>query len=118
MRPSLAVKDIAKIAHENNRALCAAFGDDSQLPWEDAPEWQRQSAMTGVLFLHTNPDAPVSATHDSWSQTKVEEGWVWGEVKDPEAKTHPCLIPFDELPPYQQAKDHIFRATVLGLLKL
>jgi hypothetical protein len=46
---------------------------------------------------------------------KVDEGWVYGAVKDPEAKTHPCIVPFDQLPREQQAKDFIFRAVVHAL---
>ena len=33
------VEQIAKVAHEVNRALCQAFGDDTQMPWEEAPMW-------------------------------------------------------------------------------
>lgn len=36
-------------------------------------------------------------------------------VKDTKAKTHPCLRPFNELPPHQQAKDHLFRGIVHSL---
>lgn len=108
--------EIARVCHEANRALCLAFGDDSQLPWDDAPAWQRDSAKEGVRFIMANPDAPVSATHDSWSAQKFADGWAYGEVKDAEAKTHPCLVPFEELPPGQQAKDHIFGAIVRALI--
>ena len=33
---------IAKIAHEVNRTYCIEIGDDSQLSWKDAPEWQKR----------------------------------------------------------------------------
>lgn len=32
---------------------------------------------------------------------KIADGWKYGEAKDPEAKTHPCLVPFDKLPEFQ-----------------
>lgn len=38
----------ARAAHEANRAYCLALGDTSQPAWDDAPEWQRTSAMKGV----------------------------------------------------------------------
>ena len=107
---------IARVCHEANKALCEAFGDNSQLPWADAPQWQRDSAIKGVMFINENRDAPVSATHDSWSAEKVRDGWVYGEKKDPVAKTHPCLVPFDGLPPEQQAKDYIFGAIARAML--
>lgn len=107
---------IARVCHEANRAYCKALGDDSQLAWADAPQWQRDSAIKGVQFLAEHPGLPVSATHDSWSAAKVSDGWVYGEVKDAEAKTHPCLVPFESLPVEQQAKDYIFGAIARALL--
>lgn len=106
------VEAAARIAHEVNRAYCAAIGDNSQPAWEDAPEWQRASAMSGVRFHMANPDAGPSASHDNWLRDKQAEGWVYGEVKDADAKTHPCMVPFEELPREQQIKDHLFRAVV------
>ena len=40
---------------------------------------------------------------------------MYGEEKDPERKVHPCMVPFNELPREQQAKDFIFRAVVHAL---
>lgn len=103
---------IAQLAHEVNRAYCAALGDDSQKPWADAPGWQKNSAITGVELHLANPNAGPEASHESWMAQKLEEGWVYGEEKDEEAKTHPCLVPFAELPIEQQAKDFLFRGVV------
>ncbi len=105
---------IAMVCHEVNKAYCEAMGDMSQPPWDKAPEWQKDSAFLGVE-LHTNNNVGPEASHESWMNQKLAEGWVWGEVKDPEAKTHPCIVPFDELPKEQQAKDYIFRAIVHSL---
>ena len=111
----MTVEQIARIAHEANRALCVATGDDSQPPWDEAPEWQRSSAYNSVRFHLENPEAPASASHETWMQEKVEGGWRHGEVKDPDARTHPSLIPFEQLSPVEQAKDHLFRGIVLSL---
>lgn len=106
---------IARACHEVNRAYCASIGDNSQPAWADAPEWQRVSAINGVKFSIANPDASPSASHDSWSAEKVAAGWVYGPVKDPEAKQHPCLVPYDELPLEQRTKDYLFQAVVRSL---
>ena len=106
---------IAAVAHEINRAYCAALGDDSQPEWDDAPDWQKDSAVGGVEFHLANPDAGPEASHESWLAQKEADGWTYGEEKDPEAKTHPCFVPFTELPPEQQAKDFLFRQTVHSL---
>ena len=109
---------IAAEAHETNRAYCAALGDDSQAPWEDAPDWQKHSAFSGVQFHLENPGAGDSASHDNWMALKEAEGWKYGESKDPEKKEHPCMVPFDKLPTEQQAKDALFRHTVHALAPL
>jgi len=106
---------IAKVCHEANRAWCEANGDFSQKPWEIAADWQRGSARMGVRFAIDHPDAPDSAEHDAWMADKIADGWRYGEIKDAEAKTHPCLVPFDQLPREQQAKDALFRAVVKAL---
>lgn len=108
-------EEIARAAHEMNRLFCNLHGDDSQPTWEEAPKWQRDSAINGVEFTLLNPDAGDSASHDNWMREKVDAGWKWGPVKDPEKLEHPCIVPFERLPPVQQAKDAIFRAVVLGL---
>jgi hypothetical protein len=105
---------IARVCHEVNRAYCAALGDNSQPAWDDAPSWQRESVRMGV-DLHLMGDFGPEASHLSWMNEKYNTGWVYGEVKDPEKKEHPCLVPFDQLPKEQQAKDYIFRAVVHAL---
>lgn len=104
--------DIARVAHEINREYCKALGDESQPSWEEAPDWQRDSAYCGVQFHLENRDAGPEASHESWLKQKEADGWKYGEVKDPEKKEHPCFKPFAELPQAQQAKDFIFRAVV------
>lgn len=102
---------IAKIAHEINRAYCQSIGDHSQPTWEEAPEWQRESARMGVA-LHLMGNFGPEASHISWMKQKLDEGWKYGPVKDPEKKEHPCIMPFSQLPRDQQSKDFIFRAVV------
>ena len=71
--------------------------------------------MAGVVFHVENPDAGDSASHENWMKQKIEEGWVYGKEKDPEKRTHPCLVEFDQLPEVQQKKDALFRAIVHAL---
>ena len=111
----LSIEEIAKVCHEANRAYCKALGDDSQLPWEEAPQWVRTSATNGVRFHLDNPNAGPSGSHENWLREKEKEGWKYGEVKDPEKKEHPCYVPYDQLPKEQQAKDYIFTAIVKTL---
>lgn len=109
---------IAQVAHEVNRAYCAALGDTSQPAWADAPEWQRESAAAGVDALMRNPQATPQQLHEAWMRHKAADGWTYGAAKDQAAKTHPCMVAYDELPEAQRVKDYLFGAAVRTLLAL
>lgn len=112
----LNITDIASIAHEANRRFCEVNGDHSQPEWGSAPLWQTDSACKGVkAHLEGKLTSPADS-HESWLVEKRANGWVYGEAKDVELKTHPCMVPFNDLPSEQQAKDHLFRNIVLALL--
>lgn len=106
------IEQVAKVCHETNRAYCQTLGDNTQLPWEQAPDWQKQSAIKGVKFHIENPEALPSASHDSWLEEKRINGWQYGLVKDSEKKEHPCFVSFKELQVEQQLKDVLFKAIV------
>ena len=112
MQMTILFEGIARTCHEANRAYCLSLGDDTQLLWEEAPEWQRKSARKGVAFIMEVPDAPAWAQHESWLAAKLADGWKHGPVKDAEKKEHPCCVPYDQLPLQQQAKDHLFQGIV------
>ena len=114
MKTATVIEAAARAAHEANRAWCIACGDDSQPAWDDAPDWQRDSAIQGVrgVILGNGP----RESHESWLAHKVAEGWVYGPVKDPERKEHPCMVPYDDLPPEQAAKDGIYVRVVRAVL--
>jgi len=105
----------AKVCHEANRAYCQTIGDNSQLPWEQAEEWHRASAIKGVEYAIANPDAPASAQHDAWLADKLADGWKYGPEKKPEIKEHPWCVPYDQLPVEQQKKDALLKAIVAAL---
>ena len=111
----MTIKEIAQVAHELNKAYCESIGDNSQPAWDDAPDWQKSSAVYGVNFHLLNPDASPSASHDSWFEQKEKDGWKYGPVKNPETKEHPCFVPYDQLPAEQKSKDYIFKQVVHSL---
>lgn len=104
----------AKTAHEVNRAYCVGLGDYSLAAWEEAPEWQRTSVRNGVsgVLAGNSPEQ----SHESWLNEKVSTGWTYGPVKDPEKKEHPCMVPYDQLPPAQRFKDTLYVTAVRGVL--
>ena len=108
-------KDVAQIAHEVNRAYCKALGDDSQVAWSEAPEWQIQSALSGVNMHMDNANAGVEDSHNAWREEKLRNGWKHGPVKDAQKREHPCMVDFADLSREQQVKDYLFRGVVHAL---
>lgn len=53
--------------------------------------------------------------HDVWAETRIAQGWTYGKQRNDELKTHPCLIPYEELPEEEKEYD---RNTSIGTLKL
>jgi hypothetical protein len=54
-------------------------------------------------------------THEVWAAGRIAEGWMYGETRDSAKKTHPCLVPYEELPESEKEYD---RATSLETLKV
>lgn len=48
--------------------------------------------------------------HGSWMQAYFGMGWVYGEKHDPAKKTHPDLVPYEQLEKREQDKDAVFVA--------
>ena len=108
---------VARICHEANRVYCQSIGDDSQKPWDEAEQWQRDSAIRGVLYAYSNPSAPPSAQHEAWLADKLRDGWKFGPIKDAEKKEHPCCVPYTDLPQEQKIKDYLFRGIVHAFIE-
>lgn len=111
-------KTIARVAHQVNKAYCESQGDMSVQDWQRTTAAHRASMLAGVDMHIANPASSPQAQHEAWMAAKVADGWKWGEVKDEAAKTHPAMLPYDELPPVQRAKDFIFKAIVSQLKDL
>lgn len=108
---------IARVAHEVNKAYCEAIGDFSQTDWENAAQWQKDSAVKGAELHLANPNLGVDASHDAWMREKLDAGWTYGPLKDQAKKEHPCIVPYADLPHEQKVKDFIFRGVVHAIAR-
>ena len=53
--------------------------------------------------------------HEVWSKTRIQQRWTYGEQRNDVLKTHPCLVPYENLPEEEKEYD---RNTSIGTLKL
>lgn len=53
--------------------------------------------------------------HEVWAARRIKEGWTYSEHRDDAKKTHPCLVPYGNLPESEKEYD---RNTSLETLKL
>ncbi len=53
--------------------------------------------------------------HEVWAQSRMEQGWTYGEQRSDKLKQHPCLVPYEELPEVEKEYD---RNTALVTLKM
>jgi hypothetical protein len=53
-------------------------------------------------------------THEVWATQRMSQGWSYGRQRDDELRTHPGLVPYEELS--EQEKDYD-RSTSLETLK-
>ena len=115
MKHTKRVLMIAQVCHEANRAYCRTQNDFTQKPWDISPKWQKDSAIQGVIYKLENPNVTPEQMHENWMAQKLAEGWKYGKIKNPDKKTHPCIVPYAKLPKFQQKKDALFSAIVNAL---
>jgi len=105
---------IARVIHEANRALQYIQNDNApSVPWECETSEIKDNVIIGVR--NARHGMTPEQHHESWVADKRAHGWKYGAEKDSEKKTHPCLVPFNQLPKYQQDKDRLFIAIVQSL---
>lgn len=49
-------------------------------------------------------DSLSKNAHEVWAAKRIADGWRYGPARDDALKTHPCLVPYEELP--ESEKDY------------
>lgn len=65
--------------------------------------------------LNNLVEAMAKNVHEVWAQSRMEQGWTYGQERNDQLKQHPCLVAYEELPEVEKAYD---RDTAVGTLKL
>ena len=54
--------------------------------------------------------------HENWSLSRIKEGWTYGNRRNDEKKTTPCLVPYNELPESEKEYDRITATQTLKFI--
>lgn len=108
----LTPEQIARIAHEANRAYCFTLGDFSLPTWDQTPPWQKAGVIDGVKAALDDPNITPEKSHEGWLAAKLKAGWKYGVTKRPEVLEHPCVLPWAELSAEMRLKDVLFLAAI------
>ena len=107
---------IAEICHNACRTLCKSKADHSLDAWSEASDGIKESSRDGVRAIVIGEVKSPEDSHNNWTRFKGSQGWKYGKEKDAEAKTHPDMISYDELPEYEKLKDKLFFNIVMSFL--
>lgn len=106
---------VSRVVHEALRAWAAGNNQKPSPSWSRCAKWMREATYESVAFVLNHPEAPASAQHDQWMDKKRRDGWSYGATKSGVSKTHPMLVPYDQLPLVERRKDALVRRVVLAL---
>ena len=106
---------IARTVHEALRGWAAAHGQHDIPQWDGAPDWMHASTRESVAYALEHPAPDGRSQHAQWLAQKRRDGWTLGPVKDAAAKTHPLMVPYDELPDWERRKDKLINALAHAL---
>jgi hypothetical protein len=60
-----------------------------------------------IKFTREEEERLAVMEHSRWVSQKQSEGWAYGPIRDAVKKTHPCIVPWDELPEGEREKDRM-----------
>lgn len=85
---------------------------------ENQPQYDPQPLDTRAIELPKEleilAEGMAKNVHDVWAAGRIADGWTYGERRDDTSKTHPCLVPYEDLPESEKAYD---RNTSIETLK-
>lgn len=57
--------------------------------------------------------------HDIWAVKRISEGWKYGPARNDDTKTHPDLVPYEQLPESEKEYDReSVRKTLMAIVTL
>lgn len=80
-------------------------------PWSTREEpFKAQMRPVIAMMMSDERKTSPEELHDDWVKAYEVMGWTYGPVRDKVAKTHPDMVPYDELGREEKDKDAVFQA--------
>ena len=103
------IERISRQCHEANALILCTFEHQEYIPWEsisqDLKDNTTNSIYEAIRWMHSGNILTPAAIHNFWMDHKKSQGWKYGSTKCAVHKTHPLLVPYEELSPVDQFKD-------------
>ena len=106
----MTIEELTKTLYEATR-LEAEWSHRTIVPerWEQRDEKFRKQMIELIgRYMEMEKLPTPEEAHNSWMESYFKMGWKYGEKRDPILKTHPDLVPYDNLPQDEKDKDAIF----------
>ncbi|SRR6266704_4108237 len=112
----ITVDAVARIVHNAQRDLGYWLEDPyPPAPYDALPEEQRRPSQSLVRLIAQG--YPREYVQEIWVESMTVKGWVYGNAKDPGRKTHPCMVAFPDLPPWEKRKVNLAFNIIEGLVR-
>jgi hypothetical protein len=108
-----AILACARVAYDVYRV---AFVGDDPMPDFDALDPGRRLHVLRAARAAASGTTP-GAFHAEWTSELARDGWTAGPELSEDAKTHPNLVPYGDLPDEQHLLDALFFAAVTATLR-
>lgn len=106
-------EQVASVCHDANCRMQRIHNDPApSLPWDCESDELKQSVIDGVRRVRSG--TTPRENHEAWRAYRAAKGWTLGP-KDLVQKTHPSLVPYDELPQAERDKNQLFLLIVTGM---
>src|SRR6516165_4297801 len=80
-------------------------------PWDEREEAFRAQFLDVIeMMCGSDRKSSPAELHDDWVLAYERMGWRYGPTRDPVERTHPDMVPYEDLERREQDKDAVFVA--------
>lgn len=77
------------------------------MPWDRVP-WQKRTEYAVAVRDQIVTKRPPRELHLAWMAQAQADGWKYGKVYDHRNKTHPELVPYEQISKWKMDKELLF----------